>query len=394
MARSELAIARSTLVSGLISLFLESLFFGAFALVYGITTWILLFRDRPQGRTTRDLLFFGGSTVMFVLALVHMALDVHINLRGFLLESHDFLDMANLFDAFNGLIEPIGAVKFAIYVTQTFIGDGFMIYRAYIVWNRQWMVVVIPGILLLAEVVLGYVTSGLGTLDVSGSRITACVNAFFILSVAANITSTALIMKRILWSQGGARERRARGSQRKTVQWRVVESLVQSAAIYSAASISLAVTSFLSPAIGFPACHSVFPSIIGIVFVLIVIRISLNAGGADVHRQTTLRHSIAGGASCSSLPAVLQTTDVQRFQPVAAGRPIAIKVSVSTTSDRTSDLSSCAESLATILDINSSSPLKSDFESEKSEYVSLQSPGRDLEAEDGRSGDSNPDCMA
>ncbi|KAI0364031.1 hypothetical protein BV20DRAFT_57051 [Pilatotrama ljubarskyi] len=373
MARSELAIARSTLVSGLVSLFLESLFFGAFALVYGITTWILLFRDKSQGRTNRDFLFFGGSTVMFVLALVHMALDVHINLRGFLLESHDFQDMANLFDAFNGLVEPIGAVKFAIYVTQTFIGDGFMIYRAYVVWNRQWAVIIFPVILLTAEVVLGYVTSGLGTLDVGAARTTACVNAFFILSVATNVTATGLIMKRILWSQGSARERRSRGSQRKTMQWRVVESLVQSAAIYSAASISLAVTSFLSPAIGFPACHSVFPSIIGIVFVLIVIRISLNTGGADVHRQTTLRHSMAGGASCSSLPAVLQAVEAPRFQAPIAGRPIAIKVSVSTTSDVASEISSCRESLTTVLDLRSPSPLKSHFDAEKSERDSLTS---------------------
>lgn len=87
---------------------------------------------------------------------------------------------------------------------------------------------------------------------------------------------TALIMKRILWSPGsqgtsnstapgqparGLRSQRQR-QPRKSVQWRVVESLVQSAAIYSLASVSLAVTSFLSPAIGFPACHSVFPSII------------------------------------------------------------------------------------------------------------------------------------
>lgn len=56
-----------------------------------------------------------------------MALDVHINIKAFLLESHDFEAMAHLFDLYNGLVDPIGAVKFAIYVTQTLIGDGFMV---------------------------------------------------------------------------------------------------------------------------------------------------------------------------------------------------------------------------------------------------------------------------
>ncbi|KAI0632675.1 hypothetical protein C8Q77DRAFT_835838 [Trametes polyzona] len=361
MARPELDIARSTLVSGLVSLFLESLFFGVFAVVYGVAAWILLFRPRPQGRTNRDFLFFGASTVMFAFALVHMALDVHINLRAFLLERHDFLAMAQLFDLYNGLVDPIGAVKFAIYVTQTLIGDGFMIYRAFVVWNRSWLVVVLPGILLFAEVVLGYVTSCLGKFNVSATRTTACVNAFFILSVATNVTSTALIMKRILWVRGsahGQRGHRSRGgarSQRKTVQWRVVESLVQSAAVYSVASISLAVTSFMSPAIGFPACHSVFPSIIGLVFVLIVIRISWNAGAttADAQRQTALRHSVLEGPSSTSLnlPATTHTggMDVQRLQPLSGvfGRPIAIKVSVSTTTDSASDSSSYRTSLST-----------------------------------------------
>ncbi len=48
----------------------------------------------------------------------------------------------------------------------------------------------------------------------------------------------------------------------RSVKWRVFESILQSAAIYSAASLSLAVTAFVSPTIAFPALHSVFPSVI------------------------------------------------------------------------------------------------------------------------------------
>ena len=47
-----------------------------------------------------------------------------------------------------------------------------------------------------------------------------------------------------------------------SVKWRVFESILQSAAIYSVASISLAATSFMSPNIAFPALHSIFPSVI------------------------------------------------------------------------------------------------------------------------------------
>ncbi|KAI0640922.1 hypothetical protein C8Q79DRAFT_1014763 [Trametes meyenii] len=345
MAPSELSIARSTLISGFVSLFLETLIFGTFAVAYGITTWILLFREESRGHTMKSRAFFGGSTAMFILALTHLSLDIHINLRALLTDGHDFFTIAHVLDVYNGLVDPIGAVKFAIYVTQTLIGDGFMIYRAYVVWNRDWAITIVPGVLLLAEVGKFLVFDVRSTLNVGESRMTDCVNAFFVLSVVTNVTSTTLIMKRILWSQASIREQRARGSQLKSVRWRVVESLVQSAAIYSIASISLAVTSFLSPSIGFPACHSVFPSIIGLVFVLIVIRISLNAGTVDVHRQT-MRHSMAeGAASCTSLPGGMQTLGSQQYHNT--GRPIAIKVSVSTTSDTESALSGGMVSLNT-----------------------------------------------
>ena len=71
-----------------------------------------------------------------------------------------------------------------------------------------------------------------------------------------------LIMRRILWSNVEAQGCYPNDWPTRSVKWRVFESILQSAAIYSVASLSLAVTAFVSPTIAFPACHSVFPSII------------------------------------------------------------------------------------------------------------------------------------
>ena len=114
----------------------------------------------------------------------------------------------------------------------------------------------------------------------AASCVDALVQAFFILSAVTNLLSTgtfvdtytaavadrgapaiALIMKRILTSSVGSHDVIPRASCRG-VKWRVFESILQSAAIYSVASISLAATSFTSPTIAFPALHSVFPSVI------------------------------------------------------------------------------------------------------------------------------------
>ncbi|KAH9886910.1 hypothetical protein C8Q73DRAFT_264633 [Cubamyces lactineus] len=341
-----------TLAAAIASLFLETLFFGAFAILYGAAVWVLLLWERPQERPKRDLFLFGASTLMFILALVHVALDLTINVRTFLMDTHDFSAMAKRLDTLNGLEDPIGAVKSIIYVTQTLIGDGFMIYRAYVVWDRSWKVVAIPGFILFADIVLGYVTSFLGKDAPAG-----CINAFFVWSFVTNMMSSALIIKRIFGSRGKtAQGQQSSAIQTKSVKWRVVESLVQSAAIYSIGSVSLAVTSFVSPNVGFTACHSVFPSIIGLVFVLIVIRITFNAGNsADVQRWT-MRHSMAQGPSCTSLQETGPTGEMQRFPSVR--RPIAIKVSVSTTSDRESVYSSDGDGVSLSASTYLQSPMK------------------------------------
>ncbi len=77
-----------------------------------------------------------------------------------------------------------------------------------------------------------------------------------------------LIMKRILWPATKHARVASNGSKTKSVRRRVVESVIQSAAIYSVASISFGITSFLSPDIGFPICHSLFPPVIVSLFPL------------------------------------------------------------------------------------------------------------------------------
>ena len=57
----------------------------------------------------------------------HVAFDVHIALQSFIYAEGNIVQMSNALDTFNGLGDPFGAAKFAIYVTQTLIGDGFMV---------------------------------------------------------------------------------------------------------------------------------------------------------------------------------------------------------------------------------------------------------------------------
>ncbi|TBU64500.1 hypothetical protein BD310DRAFT_964258 [Dichomitus squalens] len=57
----------------------------------------------------------------------------------------------------------------------------------------------------------------------------------------------------------------------------VIEGIIQSAAVYSAASIVLVITAFESPNVGYVACLNIFPALIGLLSSSIVIRLGLQA---------------------------------------------------------------------------------------------------------------------
>ncbi|KAI0819794.1 hypothetical protein BC628DRAFT_1423440 [Trametes gibbosa] len=270
------------------ALFLESVLYGAFTVAYGISIWTLLYKRRPSQRVfSRDTVLFAATTLMFALATTHLALDVYIAIKTFLANQYSPGSLANVYEALNDWpTNSIGAAKFAFYVTQTLIGDGFMIYRAFVVWDHMWLVTAVPSFLLFVEVVLGYTTASLGLTAASATQSKACVDAWCIISVLLNVLCSGLIMKRILWPASRPHPESLRTRVKaKSVRRRVMESVIQSAAIYSIASIAFGVTSFLSPDIGFPLCHSLFPPIIGLAFLLIVIRIHRNVSARETSSE-------------------------------------------------------------------------------------------------------------
>ncbi len=59
--------------------------------------------------------------------LKHLAFDIYIAFESLGRTDGDSAQMSDTLETFNGLASPFGAAKFGIYVTQTLIGDGFMV---------------------------------------------------------------------------------------------------------------------------------------------------------------------------------------------------------------------------------------------------------------------------
>ncbi|KAH6912163.1 hypothetical protein BKA70DRAFT_1098807, partial [Coprinopsis sp. MPI-PUGE-AT-0042] len=120
----------------------------------------------------------------------------------------------------------------SFYVVGTLVGDTFMIYRLYVVWEKNRWIIVPPCILSVALAVTGSMTtysfaksSTRAVYESAGAWITAS----FVLTFLCNLYSTSLIAFRI-W-QSNRRLRKISAERHGSVNFTGI--LVESAALYS-----------------------------------------------------------------------------------------------------------------------------------------------------------------
>ncbi|KAM5534169.1 hypothetical protein V8D89_012189 [Ganoderma adspersum] len=306
----------------LISLFVESLLFGAFLVLYSISIWILLTRDQRSGyqRSTVNKGMLGTATVMFVLAVAHICFDVQRALDGFI--THGGTPTGTL-DFYFQLSNPTEVGKSVIYVTQTLVGDAFVAYRLYVVYNRNAWMLALPLVLLFGTSIAGYgvcyeLAHAQGA--VFASNLKPWITSFFSLSLTTNVIATILLAARIMWSNHKVKKYRT--SYVALTHWTVIETIVQSAAIYSAALISLLAT-YVAQSNAQYICIDALNPVIGITFTLIIIRVGLSET-ASTHSKGHMADSLGGAPST-----------LGGGQPYPL-RPLAVSVSVARTHDRPS----------------------------------------------------------
>ncbi|OJT07010.1 hypothetical protein TRAPUB_2140 [Trametes pubescens] len=255
MGASPLESLADLLPSYTASVFLECMLFGAYAVTFFMGAWSLLHMSYMGRPSKRDLIILGVNATMFALALSYGTLERVSD---------------GLYKASN-MTSHLGAARFCIYVTQTLICDTFMIYRAFVIWERQWKIIALPLILLILDAISGYLST-----TPKGDNLTMMI-LFPCASFLTNSLSTALIMWRVL-AGGGANTAQVA---RFTLYRRVITAIVQSAAVYSVASITLLVTVSVSPDSAYATCLTMFPPFIGLIFSLVVLRLARRSAASD-----------------------------------------------------------------------------------------------------------------
>ncbi|OBZ74465.1 hypothetical protein A0H81_05110 [Grifola frondosa] len=309
----------SSATAELVAISLESLVFGAFCVLYGISTWILMYRTDSRNRTTLNKMLFATSTLMFALCIAHLGLNIHRAIQGFVDQGGSPDGTTNFYLKVDDLTQ---IAKSVIFITQTLVGDSFLTYRLFIVWDRDWRVIVIPILLLIGTGISGYggcyqFTTFTGLTLIFKSALKSWLATFTSISLCTNVLATILISAKIMWSNRKVRKYRTNIG---PSCWDMIETLIQSAAIYSAALICLLAT-YAANSNAQDICLETMQPLIGVVFTLIIIRVGLGHSLTESHP-----HPIADSH---------QVHCGQHEYPL---RPVAISVTVSRPlqTDRTS----------------------------------------------------------
>ncbi|KAK6984157.1 hypothetical protein R3P38DRAFT_3106937 [Favolaschia claudopus] len=252
--------------ASLIALIVETLNIGISTTLSAATAQLLL--QKAPSALNRHLLATLG--LIWTLCIAHWIIDI---VRA----SQGFIDAPEGAIAYYELVSnPLEAAKDGVYITVTLVADHFMIYRFFVVWNRNWVIIVLPTLLWFGGAVSGYTVTHLLLLAGEGnlfiSKLAPWALSFFSMSLALNVLCTILIAGRILWTHMRVRTMRSGKNYAATA----LTVFLESAVLYS---LSLTVLLVLYD-LGLNTQYIMLDwttSLIGIALSLIIYRLATNS---------------------------------------------------------------------------------------------------------------------
>ncbi|KAF7376691.1 Ras-domain-containing protein [Mycena sanguinolenta] len=252
--------------------FLENIIYGFYLSAF--IECCILFRVKERRKDAKQKYMIFTAVLMFVLITVRCIIDTYRCVIAF-----------DATDEFIGIGNPdstLDLVTNACWFFLTPFADAFIIFRTYYVWDRNWLVVIIPVLLCLAN--LGssiWLMTALAHLELSpavwGNIVFKSLNLFLAVTLCTNIICTALISFRILriYHQVSGLEPTS-----GTYSMRAVSAIVESAAIYTLVLVGALVSNKINSYVNF-VFFNCTPPTIGLVFSYIIIRVSRGTSYGD-----------------------------------------------------------------------------------------------------------------
>ncbi|KAJ7438208.1 hypothetical protein B0H11DRAFT_2293977 [Mycena galericulata] len=224
-------------------MWIGTLFYGIYLVLFCICIYILLHRPRDT-----------GNTVLLVTAIALFTLSTIQTIFNIILGAADVDDIEIPYN-------QILLADSMIYVANNIIADGLVIWRCYIIWNRNIYIVALPIILLVVTSIFGW-------------DILLPLPPFFELSLATNVLVTSLTAGRIWWICRQARTHLKTDTQKRSVA--SISIIIESGVIYSASVLVYLILGAIPSALVMQdPIVEMLAQVVGIVPTLIIVRVSI-----------------------------------------------------------------------------------------------------------------------
>ncbi|KIK48550.1 hypothetical protein CY34DRAFT_71598 [Suillus luteus UH-Slu-Lm8-n1] len=253
----------------LMSAVLEGILYGFSGLMFMGTIWSLTYKQHTRN-ISRPIV--AVAILLFILSTTHVVVCVIRVEDGLVKYRNTYPGGPVAF--FADTSQKTYIIKQALYILQTLLADGVVIYRCYVVWQSVW-VIILPSMLWCSIVVTGiHAVYGASQYNTSAfdQGLATWVIGFFISTIAANVLSSGLLAYRIWAIERDVATIRA---STKGNMMPIIRVLMDAAILYSMALVTTLIC-FLSSSNGEYVMVDLVMPIISISFYMVLIRVAIN----------------------------------------------------------------------------------------------------------------------
>ncbi|KAJ3485677.1 hypothetical protein NLI96_g4794 [Meripilus lineatus] len=281
----------------LVATWLETLVYGFFVCLFLATTYVHLYLRRAHDSHSQVMYWI--ATAMFIIATLHISMNCYRLVRAYTDKINDPGGAA----AYLSELAPWDHVfKDTLYASQEMFGDAVAIYRTWVIWNRDWRIIVLPIVLLIVSIISGYTVCGLYTVVVTSDtvfdpRLANWITTFYSIAVVQSAITTGLMAYRIWNAEKRMAKYRTSQSNLRPVLW----ILVESASLQFFVELVLLALYAANYNCQYLMLEPVTP-LVGITFTAITLRITLRSHDSTSGHQSTGRGQDQHLATIGSLP--------------------------------------------------------------------------------------------
>ncbi|KAI0360117.1 hypothetical protein OH77DRAFT_1447021 [Trametes cingulata] len=257
-------------LAAVVSTTLEAILYGFSLFMFGVTIYILRQNSRLLD-TPINYRMVAISCALLLCSTAHMIIDICRICNGLVWYRDTFKGGPIAF--FSQPSETTFIAKNIVYVFQTLIGDGVLIYRCYVVWH-SWRVVAFPIVLWFWVAVVsalsihGSATVPAGTESIFVPSVGQWITAFYASTLATNFIVSFLLGYKI-WVTNRRASRNRPGS-----LLHVVRIIADAGLLYSAA-LTAALACFAQKSNGQYIVLDIITPVISITFYMVIIRVGI-----------------------------------------------------------------------------------------------------------------------